>query len=167
MREGGDLLGFLLGRWSLERSLLDERLGAEGRFQGTACLDRVAPGKAAYREEGTLRFLDHLGAAHRSLRCAAAGQRAVAFAFPDGRPFHRLELSTSGYEAEHPCGEDRYEGRFVLLDDDAWSASWRVVGPRKQLHLVGTYRRLVAEEASCAGADDASVGQLFTRRHRC
>jgi hypothetical protein len=167
MREGEDLLGLLLGRWSLERSLLDERLGAEGRFQGTACFDQVAPGMAAYREEGTLRFLDHVGAARRSLGCAAEGGQAVAFTFPDGRRFHRLELAATGYEAVHRCGDDRYDGRFVLLGDDEWTATWRVEGPRKRLLLVGSYRRLADGAAGSDGGRRGAVDGLFTGERGC
>lgn len=135
------LLDFLLGAWVLERRLVDERLGAEGRFEGIARFTPEGPGTAAYREEGTVRFLDHVGAAHRDLRCAGVGEGSVAFSFPDGRAFHLLELRPEGYEAEHRCGEDRYLGRFCLVDEGEWHATWRVEGPRKALLLEGAYRR--------------------------
>ena len=137
-----DLLDFLLGSWALDRRLVDGRLGAEGRFEGVARFTPEGPGAAAYREEGTVRFLDHVGAAHRDLRCTAVAEGSVAFSFPDGRAFHLLELRPEGYEAEHRCGEDRYLGRFLLLDEGEWRATWRVEGPRKSLLLEGAYRRV-------------------------
>lgn len=142
-----DLLGFLLGTWVLDRRLVDARLGAEGRFEGVARFAPTGGGAAAYREEGTMRFLDHVGSAHRDLRCRAVDQSSVAFSFPDGRDFHRLELRPDGYEAEHRCGEDRYLGRFLLVGDAEWHATWKVVGPRKALLLEGAYRRVGAPGA--------------------
>lgn len=136
-----DPLAFLLGTWALERRLVDLRLGLEGRFEGLA---RVEPGDrapATYREEGLVTWPGHVGPAFRSLQVVPAGTGALELRFPDGRFFHRLELVASGYEAEHPCGRDRYLGRFVLLGPDAWSATWVVEGPAKSQRLEATYTR--------------------------
>lgn len=136
------LLTFLLGDWDLSRRLVDVGLGLEGRFAGIARFTPDGPRAADYEEHGTLTWSGHQGPAHRRLRCASAGEHAVAFSFPDGRPFHLLELRPDGFDAEHPCGADRYAGHFLLVGDDEWHATWEVAGPRKRLLLQGTYRRL-------------------------
>jgi hypothetical protein len=137
-----DLFSYLLGTWRLRRRLVDERIGAEGRFEGMAYFEPDGPGTAAYREEGVLAFLDHLGPAQRRLRCVAVSDEVVAFSFSDGRFFHLLERRSEGFGTEHLCGEDRYFGRFVFLGDDRWRARWHVEGPRKTLTLDGSYLRL-------------------------
>ena len=109
---------------------------------GVARFTPDGPGAADYAEQGTLRWPTHEGPAHRRLRCVSAGERAVDFSFPDGRPFHRLELRPDGFDAAHPCGADRYAGHFQAVGDDEWHATWDVEGPRKRFLLEGTYRRL-------------------------
>lgn len=137
------LLEFLRGDWDLSRRLVDRRLGLEGRFEGVARFEPDGPGSARYHEEGVLTWPGHVGRAFRTLRCEGSDDdRVVALSFPDGRPFHLLELRRDGFEVEHPCGEDRYVGRFRLLGDDAWEADWSVDGPAKRLLLAATYRRI-------------------------
>ena len=61
-------------------------------------------------------------------------------AFEDGRPFHALDLE--GGPVEHQCGEDRYSGEYRLRGRDTLDVHWRVTGPRKDLEIATTYRRL-------------------------
>lgn len=138
----GPLLPFLLGDWDIRRHLVDIRLGLEGRFEGTARFAPDGPRAAGYHEQGILTWPGHAGPAYRSLRCASSGEHRVAFSFTDGRPFHVLELRSDGFDIDHPCGADRYAGRFVLVGNDEWRATWEVEGPRKRLRLEGTYRRI-------------------------
>lgn len=42
-------------------------------------------------------------------------------------------------QAPHPCGDDRYSARLVL-DDEGFSMSWKIEGPRKNEHLHYRYR---------------------------
>ncbi|HZE05330.1 MAG TPA: DUF6314 family protein, partial [Solirubrobacteraceae bacterium] len=112
--EIADTLAFLLGDWSLQRTLTDHRAGAEGLFQGTARLHPsgapdAPPRRARYEERGRLRYRDHETTAFRTLDYRATGTGAVAVSFSDGRPFFELDLRTGTCRATHPCGEDVYE----------------------------------------------------------
>lgn len=139
-------LGYLSGTWSLERHLEDLAAGLEGRFVGIARVEPAGDGRSRYREEGLLEWQDYRGQASRTYTVAPAGPATAAFSFPDGRFFHLLQLRPDGYRVVHECGDDRYEGTFVVEASDVWSATWRVSGPRKDLLLVGRYRRLRLRE---------------------
>lgn len=139
-------LAYLTGTWSLERRLEDADLGAEGHFVGIARVDPLGERRFRYHEEGLLQWQGYRGQASRTLLLAPIGPATVAFSFPDGRFFHLLQLRPDGYRALHECGEDRYEGAFALKGPDAWSATWRVTGPRKALVLSGSYQRLATRE---------------------
>jgi hypothetical protein len=85
-----------------------------------------------------VRFGAHEGPARRTLAIVpAAGGWAVEF--PDGRPFHPLDLD--GRPVEHLCGADRYTGAYRLRDDDTLEVRWRVTGPAKDLEIESTYLR--------------------------
>ncbi len=138
---------YLSGTWSLERRLEDVGLGVEGRFVGIARLEPAGDGRSRYREQGLLEWQGYRGQASRTLTVAPAGPATATFSFPDGRFFHLLQLRPDGYEVVHECGSDRYAGTFVLVGPDAWTATWRVDGPRKELLLAGEYTRLPARPA--------------------
>lgn len=138
-----DLARFLTGTWRLRRSIVSG--GVEvGRFTGTgtfaaateADADADAVDVLRYLERGTLHLDGGQVEARRELRYRVAGTRAEV-TFEDGRPFHDLDLHRGVDEAEHPCGPDRYLGRFEVVDDDTWHHAWRVTGPRKD-HLIRT-----------------------------
>jgi hypothetical protein len=63
-------------------------------------------------------------------------------AFADGRPFHTLDLTAGGCAVEHRCGGDRYDGAYRLTGPDTLEVDWRVTGPRKDLEIRTTYRRI-------------------------
>jgi hypothetical protein len=128
-----DLAGFLLGRWHLDREILDAsggRLG--GRFEGVATftVDDHVTGLLRYVEHGTLQLGSHRGPASRRLSYHVDGAWARV-AFDDGRHFHDLDLREGVFEVHHPCGEDRYHGRFEVDGAHRWRQQWTVEGPRK------------------------------------
>jgi hypothetical protein len=124
------VLGELVGRWRVERRLLDRRSGIAGRFRGTATFEP----DGRWWEEGTLDLGAYHGPARRELRIAGD---AVQFA--DGRPFHPLDLT--GGPVEHLCGEDTYTGAYRLVAPDRLEVSWRVTGPDKDQRIETVYRR--------------------------
>jgi hypothetical protein len=131
-----DLAGFLLGGWRLDREVLDAsqtQRGRTGHFSGVARFTRDAdvPGLLRYAEQGTMRLGSHRGPASRRLTYHVDGAWARV-AFDDGRPFHDLDLREGVWEVEHPCGDDRYYGRFEVDDAHRWRQQWTVDGPRKQ-----------------------------------
>ena len=71
--------------------------------------------------------------------------------FADGRPFHRLELSSGTADIVHHCGDDHYRGRYRVLGTDWLSVIWRVTGPRKRYSLVTLHTKIVPGNADHRG----------------
>jgi hypothetical protein len=137
--EVNDLASFLLGSWRLDREVLDASRGElTGRFEGVArfTLDDHAPGLLRYVEQGTLRLGSHRGPAARRLTYHV-DDACARVRFDDGRYFHDLDLREGVWEVEHPCGEDRYDGRFEVDDAHRWRQQWTVNGPHKH-HSIHT-----------------------------
>jgi len=124
----------LVGRWTVERVVRDERSGASGHFQGVATF---AP-DGRWLEEGTLELGAYRGPARRELRIV---DDAVQFA--DGRPFHPLDLT--GRPVEHLCGEDTYTGVYLFRAPDRLEVSWRITGPRKAQRVDTSYTRCYSD----------------------
>jgi uncharacterized protein DUF6314 len=137
-----DLAAHLAGTWGLDRDLHDRRAGVRGRLRGTA---EFAPDGAGLRwsEAGRLEFGAHAGPAQRVL-AIVLGAAGWEVRFADGRPFHPLDLSAGRADVEHPCGEDRYTGRYDVAGPDALLVRWRVKGPTKDLEIVSRYARVPA-----------------------
>lgn len=137
-----DLAAYLAGRWSVERTLRDG--DARGAFAGTAEFSRAtrADGGApvVWDEAGELRLAGYHGPARRRLLLVAVGE-AWEVRFDDDRPFHPLDLRDGASLAVHDCGEDRYEGEYVIRGRDAFDVVWRVRGPAKDQEIVSRYRR--------------------------
>ena len=119
----------LIGRWSVERRLLDRLTGTTGRFEGVATF--TPDGR--WSEEGTLAFGAYRGPARRELRIADG-----MVWFSDGRAFHPFDLSAP---VEHVCGEDRYVGEYRLAAD-VLEVVWLVTGPHKDQRIESVYRRI-------------------------
>jgi Family of unknown function (DUF6314) len=143
-QDGGDeavaqrtVAGFLRGRWSVRRRIVDHRAGIEGEFTGFA----VFADDLTYTEDGELRFGDHRGPATRSLRYAEAGAGVLDVRFADGRDFYRLDLGDGGWAAEHPCRADTYVVRGRITGPDSFTEHWHATGPAKDYELLTGYER--------------------------
>ncbi|MGV9991422.1 DUF6314 family protein [Streptomyces sp. NPDC003374] len=137
-----DALGFLAGRWRVERSVRDLASGEAGSFTGSTAFTALDGGGLLHRESGTFVWRGAARPAGRTLRFlpgAAPGTADVRFA--DGRPFHDLDLRSGRHLAGHPCAADLYRGEFTVLDADRWRTVWRVRGPAKDLVLTTDYTR--------------------------
>jgi Family of unknown function (DUF6314) len=144
-----DTLTYLLGQWSLERSLTDHRSGTDGRFEGIVTVAGAPPGqiaadgpRARYDEAGTLHFGNHRGPAARSLELVRLESTVVMLHFTDGKPFVDLDLRSGTWRSCHPCGEDLYEMVTVVRSSDEVEERWRVRGPTKDYDAVAILRRL-------------------------
>jgi hypothetical protein len=142
-----DTLGFMRGRWDIERTLVDHRSGISGRFTGRALVEsatsepggdqqaglgpHVPPGALRYREQGELRFGAHTGPATRRLALWAGPDGTADVRFADGRPFYLLDLRPGQWRAEHLCGLDRYDVTYRVLAAGLLEERWRVSGPGK------------------------------------
>jgi hypothetical protein len=164
-----DLLSYLSGEWQVTRRLTDHRSGTSGEFAGTASFrapdstasfrapdstasfrapDSTASFRAlgstaglAYREEGELRFGDHVGPASRELIYLTAEDGGLDVRFSDGRAFYRLDLSGGRWTAGHPCGRDHYQVTGELLGPDRYAEHWQVTGPAKNYEIDTTLVR--------------------------
>jgi hypothetical protein len=147
-----DTFGFLLGGWSLRRSIEDHRNGSRIDFSGTAEVVELAgerpgeragvrPGRARYHEHGSVITPAHHGPAERTLLYdrSDAGLRV---SFADGRPFIDLDLSSGSWRAEHPCVADLYELTFTVLDADRIEERWLVRGPRWDYEALTVWQRV-------------------------
>lgn len=139
-----DLRAFLEGRWNLEREIDDKRLGQHGTLKGEAAFTPEGEG-LLYRERGLLSLDGHEGEAYQIYRYDFPTPRHAVVCFQDGRLFHDLDLSGGRCTAEHRCGDDLYQGRFLVAEASTgpsiWESAWRVTGPRKNLLLTSRYRR--------------------------
>ena len=141
-----DTLDFLIGTWTVERSIDDHRSGISGHFEGTAVLaglpqDAASVARAPYQETGELRYGDHAGPARRSLDYVRRGG-AVMLYFTNGRPYVGLDLRSGSWRAEHPCVADLYEVTTIVRTPDELQELWRVRGPDKNYDATTTLRRV-------------------------
>ena len=62
--------------------------------------------------------------------------------FADGRTFHTLDFETDRRaKARHLCGNDLYQGTYAFHDDDHFSVTWSVKGPKKDFVIQTKYNR--------------------------
>jgi hypothetical protein len=158
-----DTLGFLVGTWTVDRSVEDHRSGISGCFQGTAVLAGIpaedgAEGvaRASYHESGELRFGAHTGPASRRLEYVRLGG-AVMLYFADGRPYTDLDLRPGAWRGEHQCVADHYDVRTVVRSQDELHEVWRVRGPDKDYDAATTLRRLSPPDAPAGDTPGLAV----------
>lgn len=138
-----DVLAHLAGTWRTERSVRDLTSGDTGAFTGTTVFRPLDEAGLLQLETGTFTWRGVARPAERTLRFLPGptpGEADVRFA--DGRPFHRLDLTTGRHTAGHPCAADLYRGEYTVSDADHWRTVWRVGGPAKDLLLTTDYARV-------------------------
>jgi len=128
-----DTFRFLLGEWTLRRTVADHRDGRRGEFEGAATVHASQAGadRARYHEAGRLRYGGYDGRASRTLEYLRQGTGAVLVSFSDGRPFFALDLRDGSCHADHPCGADDYVLEFDVRSDTLLNERWHVRGPHK------------------------------------
>lgn len=142
-----DLRRYLAGRWRVERLAEDRRSDARHRMTGT--VDFTPDGDAlAYHEAVTWTLDGQTFNAERRYRYAfpdPAAPLTAEVSFPDGAPFHALDLAQGACTVAHACPPDRYDGHYRLLDRDRFQLRWCVTGPRKDLILTTLFQRAEAD----------------------
>lgn len=143
LQRAGGLREFLTGSWRVDRDLRDLDAGLDGSFTGTATFTDHDDGALRHHECGTLHWPGSkpTRATRELLWRTASSPHSMEVFFPDGRLFHPLNLSTGRDTPVHLCAPDTYRGSFQLDSADAFSYSWQVAGPRKNLLLVTHLRR--------------------------
>jgi len=143
-----DLRAHLLGRWQVQRTMLDRAPGSRGNFTGTVAFTSDSapgstPGSLRQSENGTAVWPTFTGPAFREYRLVPTGSpAAMQVLFDDGRPFHDLDLSQGTWTASHWCTPDTYQVRFSSPSPDRLDYEWDVTGPAKDLLLSTTLLRL-------------------------
>lgn len=131
------------GRWRVERNLLDRSDGTRGTFTGVVLFTPTDDGGLALHEEGTMRWPTFTGPASRDyLLKPAVRPDALDVFFPDGRPFHRMGFTPDASRDAHWCDPDTYRVSYLCEGPDAFSYSWDVTGPRKDLLLTSHLARM-------------------------
>lgn len=125
------------GVWTLSRRIVQAN-GPEGQFAGRAVFTPEGAG-LRYHEAGQLVLAGEAPMqAERDYLWSAEGAQIVV-RFEDGRDFHRFDPSLA--EAAHWCDPDDYRVRYDFARWPAWSAEWRVTGPRKDYVMISRYTR--------------------------
>ncbi len=142
--EPADTYAYLLGRWSVERTVVDRHGGSGGRFSGTAEARPTGEtgSTAAYVEDGCFVTAGRSWPAQRRLLYRRLPSGAVAMDFADGRPFIQCDLSGGRWACEHLCGPDVYRMEYEALGPDALIERWDVSGPAKDYRAETTLARL-------------------------
>jgi hypothetical protein len=160
-----DLRSYLLGSWSVERTLWDRSSDARGTFTGIV---RFSPkdddGGLAFHEEGTMRWPTPAGgtftgpASRDYVLHPTDAPDAMDMTFPDGRPFHRMSFREEASQDRHWCDPDTYRVTYAVRGPDEFSYSWDVQGPRKDQFLESVLRRLGQDGAAPDGPGRNGLG---------
>ncbi len=152
-----DLRAYLLGGWSLDRTLLDRGTGSRGRFTGVAGFTGTGDGGLHYREHGTMTWTPagaqpFTGPASREYLLRPADRPdSLDMFFPDGRPFHRMSFADLTSQDRHWCDPDTYRVSYTVIGPEEFRYSWDVTGPAKNLLLESVLRRQPASAEGCPG----------------
>ncbi|MBO0714590.1 MAG: hypothetical protein J2P59_07520 [Acidimicrobiales bacterium] len=135
-----NLGSFLAGRWEIDRRIVDRPGAHEGRYVGVGWF-LPEDGGLRYEERGRLRTGSREVSAGRGLRLRLREDGQADVAFPDGSPFHGLDLRSGFWHVAHDCGCDRYLGSYVVRSPSAWETTWTVAGPGQEARMSSAYRR--------------------------
>ncbi len=137
-------LDFLLGSWSVHRSIHDAHSGDGGTFRGAATFTQESGDGARVRfdETGIVSFGDYSGRASRRLYLEPGSGTSIEVSFTDGHHFIDLDLRERSSSDHHQCRGDGYDITTVVLSDDLIEERWRVLGPTKDYEAVTRLSRL-------------------------
>jgi hypothetical protein len=120
----------LRGHWRLEREIEDLSAGLTGQLSGAAVWRDDEAG-LIHEESGLLEFGDAAPMqAERRYLWRQDGDDLAVF-FEDGRPFHRI--GPGRLRDRHDCPPDIYDVTYAFGETGAFSTTWRIIGPRKDL----------------------------------
>jgi hypothetical protein len=140
---GPSRAGSVAGQWSVGRHLLDRSAGTHGTFTGVVRFAVTDDDGLVFREEGTMRWPTFTGPASREYLLRPADTHdALDVFFADGRPFHRMSFTPDANLDQHWCDPDTYRVAYTYQGPDAFSYTWDVSGPRKDLLLTSVVQRL-------------------------
>jgi hypothetical protein len=162
--EVADTLTFLIGRWTIVRSIVDHRSGTPGTFEGSAALVALSTPdsgagvtQARYEESGQLHFGSYTGSARRCFDYVRYNGTGVMISFADGRPFVDLDLTRGIWRSIHRCGEDLHEIVTAVRSDAVLEERWRVRGPLTNYDATTTFTRVSESSPPSASASASAL----------
>lgn len=169
-----DLRAYLLGNWTVARTMLDRATGSRGTFTGVVRFTETDDGGLCFREEGIVQWNPaggtpfHGPASREYLLKPSASPETMDMFFSDGRAFHRMGFGVRDHRDQHWCAPDTYRVDYTRLGPDEFRYRWDVTGPAKDLLLESVLTRTgvnprIVVSAVCV-FDDA--GRLLTVRKR-
>lgn len=135
-----NLREYLVGSWTLQRTVADRRRCVRGTLQGRAVFTPDERDLFLV-ETGRLRFGAFAGSAQCDYRYVFRTDARADIRFPDGRHFCSVSLSSGSCSVEHRCGSDHYHGTFIAMAPDCLRIEWNARGPAKDLVIKSWYRR--------------------------
>ncbi|UQX90129.1 DUF6314 family protein [Jatrophihabitans telluris] len=135
-----------VGRWRLDRTMLDLATGDRGCAHGDLMIDRRPDGTLSWIESATMTWGLRQAPVSRSLTLAES-EAGWCFRFADGRDFHPWQL---GRPFEHWCHPDLYRGVLSEPGPDRLHLRWDVHGPAKH-HRYRTRLRRARPQAGAPG----------------
>ena len=149
---------YLLGSWTLSKTLTYTRGGVSGSFLGQASFSPLAgaPHVLTYEESGVATLgpsAEQFQARHALLYdCGdedvvrvsfdeASHRQSACEVLSGSRFFHSIDLREPDAPFAHPCGPDMYYGRLLCSNQDEFVLDWRVEGPRKLGRIISRFRR--------------------------
>jgi hypothetical protein len=143
-----DTFRFLMGHWSLERTIDDHLAKMEISVNGVAAITDTthsasgAKGRwGTYVENGELCIDGHHGPTNRLLNITSEPDSPIILRFADARIFADLDLRTGIWHATHRCGQDRYEITTRIVSDQEIEELWQVIGPYKNYSAMTKLQR--------------------------
>lgn len=128
------------GMW-LVRRFIEDRFGRQtGEFRGVAILRPKEDGQWSWGEDGKLKMGDEMPVTATRFYLWRQGPEGIEVSFEDGRPFHSFTPDGS-VQAAHWCDPDDYRVSYDFSHWPAWTAEWRVTGPRKDYVMISHYTR--------------------------
>jgi hypothetical protein len=126
--------------------MLDRATGTRGTFSGVVRFSSMHDGGLAFLEEGTMHWPTFTGPAFREYLLRPSGRAgALGVFFADGRPFHTMSFLPEASEDNHWCDPDTYRVSYTYGGPDGFGYTWDVKGPRKDLLLTSSLRRMPGE----------------------
>ena len=150
---------FMIGSWTLNKSLNYQHGGKSGSFVGNADFRELSDTKKmvlAYDESGVATFEpdnEQFNARMQLLYdCSSESEVRVLFdeakttssgkpRLAGGRFFHTIDWTSRPPKFSHPCGPDMYYGQLIVTGPDTFVLDWRVEGPRKRGSVVSRFTR--------------------------
>lgn len=142
-----------VGKWQLERTIIDHRNDLNGQMSGSAHFTPLDADALKYEEEGQLvygaqpamfatrRYVWRSSTASKLTNAEQNSAVKVGVEFEDGRPFHTILLDRSMPDDIHHCDPDVYHVSYDFTRWPEWQSVWRVVGPAKDYRMTSVYSR--------------------------